>query len=65
MLRNALKKSMPAVFAAWAVLTAASGCDHVQEPWILSSNPLEQERARPAQAGEALRNRLLAVQTDR
>jgi len=50
---------------AAVLLAMTAGCDHISEPWVRRPDQLEQERARPAQAGLELRNRLLAVQTDR
>lgn len=53
------------VLAGLGPLMLTAGCDRIHEPWLQNPDQLAQERARPEQAAEALRDRLIAVQTDR
>ena len=53
------------VLASLGLSMLTAGCTRIHEPWLQNPDQLAQERARPEQASEALRNRLLAVQTDR
>lgn len=56
-------------YVVWALagglLLLAAGCGRIHEPWVRSSNQLEQERYRPYQAQMVLRHRLTSIQTDR
>ena len=47
------------------VLGLFSGCERVSEPWVENPQQLETERSRTDEAVRQLRNRLMAVQTDR
>lgn len=65
-MKNRMKggKILSTVFAG-VLLAWIGGCDHISEPWVRRPDQLQQERARPSQARLALKNRLLAIQTDR
>ena len=54
-----------ATVLAAGLLMGPAGCEHISEPWVRQPDQLQQERARPPQARLELKNRLLAVQTDR
>ncbi len=41
------------------------GCSRVQDPWVPSSSYLKQERERPAQLADHLRQRVMETQIDR
>ena len=58
-------RAVPILLAGLGQLILAAGCDRIQDPWLQYPDQLAQERTRPEQAAEGLRNRLLAVQTDR
>ena len=47
------------------VVGGISGCERVSEPWVENPQQLERERTRTDEAVQDLRNRLMAVQTDR
>lgn len=47
------------------VVGGFSGCERVSEPWVENPQQLEMERTRTDEAVQDLRNRLMAVQTDR
>lgn len=59
-------KRLPYRFLVLGVLLLLpAGCERIHEPWVRSREQLAEERARPDAAQVELRNRLLAVQTDR
>lgn len=47
------------------LLASVAACTRIEEPWVMRSSQLEQERARSPAVEEALRERARLTQTDR